>query len=290
MIDENSSSLMLLDIMRGFSVLDINSKTYYFKHFTISDLLEVDEFTFLSYKDSMKLGVKNKEQLIADAIKTGAWSQKEEDKIKSLEWMIDKSNEALNKITDNNQRGSFLKSIEKQQEELNSINSKRTALFVYSAENLSEKKKIQKILASCLFLDKEFTKCVDEDDLPELSYHVFQKISQYSSRNAILKAIYFTHFFELFSIQHRNPLLLFNKTLCDLTVFQKNLLMYSNTLLSKIKNLQIPKEYFSDPVKIYEFKESSGEERSSNTTVGIDDIKAKMKANNGKIKAEDLLS
>ena len=290
MIDENSSSLMLLDIMRGFSVLDINSKTYYFKHFTISDLLEVDEFTFLSYKDSMKLGVKNKEQLIADAIKTGAWSQKEEDKIKSLEWMIDKSNEALNKITDNNQRGSFLKSIEKQQEELNSINYKRANLFIYSAENLSEKKKVQKILASCLFFDKEFTQCVDENDLSELSYYVFQKISQYSSKNAILKAIYFTHFFELFSIQHRNPLLLFNKTLCDLTVFQKNLLMYSNTLLSKIKNLQIPKEYFSDPLKIYEFKELSGEERSSNTTVGIDDIKAKMKANNGKIKAEDLLS
>ncbi len=59
-------------------------------------------------------------------------------------------------------------------------------------------------------------------------------------------------------------------------------------MYNKIKNVQIPNEIAGDPVKIYDYEESKDKEEGK--TEGIDDIKMRMKARGGQLKAEDLLS
>ena len=44
MKDEVFPSQVLLEISRGYSVFTVNNKNYYFKHFSIEEMLELEEF------------------------------------------------------------------------------------------------------------------------------------------------------------------------------------------------------------------------------------------------------
>lgn len=55
-----------------------------------------------------------------------------------------------------------------------------------------------------------------------------------------------------------------------------------------MKNTRIPDEIADDPVKILDYEEK--EEGDSKVSHGVDDLKLKMKARGGKLKAEDFLS
>ena len=73
----------LLDVIRGYSKLILLKKTYYFKHFSLADSLEVESFMKCDIDSSVRSGIKKKSELLEKAIKIGAWSEKEEIKEKS---------------------------------------------------------------------------------------------------------------------------------------------------------------------------------------------------------------
>ena len=84
MKNEVSPSQMLLEIARGYSVFIVNSKKYYFRHFSIEDMLELDEFEAAQLGAARERGIRSQTELIKDAMKYGAWTQQEEDKIGSF--------------------------------------------------------------------------------------------------------------------------------------------------------------------------------------------------------------
>ena len=127
----------LLDVIRGYSKLILFKNTYYFKHFSLADSLEVESFMKSDIDSSVRSGIKKRSELLEKAIKIGAWSEKEEEKTKSLEWTIKRSTTALNKITDLKQREMFNSQIEDQRKELKSMSEKRSGLLKYSAESLA---------------------------------------------------------------------------------------------------------------------------------------------------------
>ena len=55
-----------------------------------------------------------------------------------------------------------------------------------------------------------------------------------------------------------------------------------------MQNTQIPSEIAGDPVKVYNYEEPKDKEEGKSE--GIDDIKRKMQARGGQLKAEDLLA
>ena len=89
--------------------------------------------------------------------------------------------------------------------------------------------------------------------------------------------------------QSENPLALFGVGFSELTVFQKNLLSFSKSLLNKMKNVTIPKEIYGDPVKMFDYEEPK-EAKGEKVTHGVDDLKRKMSARGGELKPEDLLT
>ena len=85
-----------------------------------------------------------------------------------------------------------------------------------------------------------------------------------------------------------NCLDLFKVKFMDLTIFQKNLISYSRALLNKIQNTQIPEKINGDPVKMFNYEApKDGEEKQQ--VHGTDDLKRRMKARGGELKAEDFL-
>ena len=154
----------LLDVIRGYSKLRVFKNTYYFKHFSIEDSLEVESLMKSDIEDSVKSGIKTRSELLEKAIKIGCWSQKKEEKIKSLEWTLKKSVSALNKIQDLKQREIFNKQIEDQRKELDSISKDRQKLLKYSAESLAESKRVNRLLKYSLYEDSEFKTIVKKED------------------------------------------------------------------------------------------------------------------------------
>jgi hypothetical protein len=75
----------------------------------------------------------------------------------------------------------------------------------------------------------------------------------------------------------------------DMTVFQKNLLVYANALLNKLKNVSIPENILDDPIKVLNYKEVE-KDSGKKTSIGLDDLKEKSAKNGGELKPEDFLT
>ena len=288
MNDDDNYSSDLLEILQGYSTLEYSGQSYYFKHFSVIEVLELEFDEKKDIASSIKNGIKTKNELIKSAIDIGSWSEAKEDKIKSLNWTIKKSESALSKIEDQNQREIFNNQIEAQRKELEEIENERAKIFSYSAEYLAQVKKIRKMVDTSIFLNKEFSEKIESNNSAALTAILFSKFNHLNSRDTSLKASYYAGFFDFFASQAANPLCIFGVTFNELTCFQKNLIIYSSSLLNKIKNVSIPPEIANDPIKVYEYEEKPHQE--AKTSHGVDDLRAKMAMRGGELKAEDFLS
>ena len=270
------SQVDLLDITRGYSVLSLESKKYYFRHPTVLQTLENESLFFTDIEESAKSGIKTEEEILSRAIELGSWSKAEGEKIESLKWMLKKSITALSKIEDPKQRELFNKQIKDQEKELQDIKNKRSKLVEFSAEHLAGVKKTKRILTNCLFKDKEFTESLDDHSL--VAALLFASYAKFLSKETILNASFHGGFFDLYVPQNSNPLALFGKTFYDITLFQKSLISLSSSLLNKMKNTKFPDEIYGDPVKMLEYEEK--EENDSKVSHGVGDLKAKMASQN----------
>lgn len=287
MKNDFSPSQALLEISRGYSVFEINENIYYFKHFSIESMLELEEYEQVEFKKAQKNGIKTSKKLLEEAYKIGSWTKEKEEKLKSLQWTIKHSYKALNKIEDPIQRKAFEGQISEQEAEIATLEEQKNKISGFSAETLAQQKKVGKMLKKALYYDKEFKKRLEEKDLVLTGALVFAKFAELATKENLLKASYLSHFFEVF-IASANPVDLFKADFRTLTIFQKGLISYSKSLHNKMQNTQIPSEIAGDPVKIYNYEEPKDKEEGKSE--GIDDIKRKMQARGGQLKAEDLLA
>jgi len=286
--EDYKHSINLLDIVRGYSVLTYGKKVYYFKHFSIIALLELDYLEKMDMAASVKAGIKKEEDLIELAIKRKTWSISKEEKMKSLAWMIKKSMNELKKMNDPAQKKVFQEQIKNQEKDLKKLKKERASLCGFSAEGLASIKKVKRMTRCSLFLDKNFTQQCSEEERDVLIEMLMERNNELNQRETLIRASYFGGFFELFAITGSDPFRLINKSFKEVTSFQKNLIVLSNSLLNKCKNVDFPEEIRNDPVRMLDYEEK--EESDNKTSHGVDDLKRKMEARGGKLKAEDFLS
>tara|TARA_R100000734_G_scaffold18740_1_gene16342 strand:- start:614 stop:1483 length:870 start_codon:yes stop_codon:yes gene_type:complete len=285
---KNRYNIDLLDIVRGYSVLNCSYGQFYFKHHPLMRVLELDHLEQIDIENSKKRGIKSEQQLIDHAIKIGSWSLKKEESLKSLVWTLKKSQVALGKIEDVKQRAMFNDSIKSQERDIKDLKTQRQSITSYSAEHLAQVKKIKRLGSSALFCDLDFKKAPPEDYNVVLTTSLFERYAELNNRDTIIRASYFGGFFDLFLTQEGSSMDLIGANFLNITTFQKLLLTTSNSLLKKMQNTQIPDELYDDPVKILNYEEK--EKKDSKVSHGVDDLKAKSKARGGKLKAEDFLS
>ena len=279
----------LIDIVRGYSIIYADGKKFYFKHLTLNDYLFLDERCNQYIHDAQKSGIKTEDEIIALAIKNNYWTINKEEEIKSLDWTIKKLEQAKEKMSDPVQKYSIKANIEEKIATLKKINDDRAKIANYSAENFAQNKKIRELMSLTFFKDQEFKETLDEIEAYSYISELFGKMYELSDKEILLNTAYSTSFFELFVLHYRQPHVVFNKSAFDLTMYQKNLLVYSNSLLTKFKNISIPDSILNDPVKILNYVEKDNASESK-TTYGIEDLREKSAARGGSLKAEDFLT
>jgi hypothetical protein len=279
----------LIDIVRGFSIIHTENHEFYFKHFTLSEILLIEETYDFYLRSAKKAGIKTEKEIIDSAIKNGYWTIDKEEEIKSLKWMMTKLVEAEKKMNDPIQKLSLKQNVESKSKDLEKLKNEKDLLVKFSAENFAQNKKFKNLIANCFFKDKSFTEPVSEEE--SIIYHseLFNKMSDLNSKEIIVYSAYNPSFFELMSLHYRQPHVIFNKSGFDLTIYQKNILIYANSLLNKFKNYSIPDSILEDPIKILDYVEKE-DAKKSNVSHGVEDLKIKSAARGGSLKAEDFLT
>ena len=280
-------SLLLLDILRGYSKITYKYKNYYFKHFKIYDSLKLEEFELDCVYQAKKQGIKSEEQLLEQAIKRGNWSKQEEASMKDLKWMIGKSRKAASKIADNNTKKAFEDSIQKQVDELTELQTKKNQFILHSAENLAKRKRVNREISLSLFYDEEMSEIISEEDLISLIPEVNSLIDNLSSSENIIQVSYDPSFFDFYCLDYRQPSNIIDKNIYEITIWQKNLLSYASVLLNKLQNLDIPDDIKEDALKLYNYNQKENSSPDDKVTEGVSDLRAKMAQNGGKLTAED---
>ena len=285
-----NASNILLDISRGYSVFEIGKETLYFKHPSNQNYLQNEEYYEKRLSQAKKRGISSEERLLKEAIKHNFWSVQKDEKLKSLEWTINKSNIAAEKITDNTQKNIFLQSIKKQEDELKSLEKEKLSITRDSAESLASQQRMFKMVEDHIYKDAGLSKKYKAKDEYAISIiiEIQNKISELSGKEQLLAAAFEPSFFDIYSVQYRDPLSIFNVDFYNITIFQRYLFSYASVLLNKLRNIEIPEEIRQDPLKIYNFNPDQSDKKGSKTTHGVEDMRSAMQ-NNGKLSAEDLL-
>lgn len=284
---ESEISLILLDILRGFSKINFKDNEIYLKHFIVYEDLHLAEVEIESFASAVKMGVKKEEDLIKNAIDKKFWSKEEEDTIKNLKWVIDKSTDALSKVSDWNLKKNLESSIQSDKDKLISLEDKKQSIISHSAESFAFRKRNTKTLLDNVFVDEAMKVPIDEDELFDLMPLINDKVEQFVNVENIVRACFNPYFFDLYTLNESNPLNIFNKDIYNITIWQKNLLFYASIILNKLKNVDMPDSVREDPVKIYKYQGQAEKKAGENVVHGVEDLKEKMAQKNGKLSVED---
>lgn len=273
---------ILGDIIRGYSVLRSGEKKAFLKHLSILEQVELEEFEAESFEEAIVAGVKSEEQLLERAAELGVWTKKDEDDLEGSKWQVEKTESNAKKITNDLVREGMLSNIKDLKKNIQKQEEKREKVVGFSAESLATNKRATEMIRKSLFLDKKFKKKIKKEDCKEFIIPAFLKLKNFYDRDLMLNAAYEDMFFEVFVVQQKNPVMLFGKSLKDITLNQSRLLAFANGLLQKLKSIpNIPKRIMKDPALLFDYVDSEDHAKKMRDQLaakdGFDDIREKQK-------------
>lgn len=257
-----SEDLLLFDILRGFSEINKDGKTFYLKHPTILDKL-AEKNTFLFFqKRGRDSGLSSESELLDLAIKAGSWSNQNEELLKELEWLISKKEKVLETMRDPNMRESNKNSIKRDYERIADLKKEKADITKFSLENYVHTKIPLELCQRDVFIDPSFNERIKHEEARSLLEDYIMKYNELSDRDSLVRISYNNSFFDLIFIQSNNPLSIFGKNIYEITVFQKEILILGQILNSKLRNIpNIPDSVKKDAVKLYNYVEDKKEEK-----------------------------
>lgn len=249
-----SEENIISEILEGVSPLVSGGETFFFTHPTIKQRLKDFEISEKCKTEGRKKGIKTEEELIESSIKYGSWSKEKEEKIEDLQWLVEKTESSIHKLSDPNLVSHNQKTVDGYKDELNSLEEERSKIVYMSLESYVLSRSHQICCErDCFYLKNGKRKKILEGVSKRILPIYIRCYSRLINRDSLIKAAYTPSFFDLLYIAE-SPLELFPEGLNTMTVFQKDLLFYGQILSSKLKNMDIPEGIRNDPVAIFNFK------------------------------------
>jgi hypothetical protein len=278
----------LQSIRRGFSKLNAGDFPFFFKHLSLSESLDLQDIYDDALHDAVSRGLKNEETLLEEAAQAGTWVLGDQEKIKALEWQIEKSITSAKKISDTRLKQNFLDQLPPVQEELDELRKKRGNVLSYSAENYASMQRNRAFFKRSIFKDKNLKIPVSNEQYADTLKAAAQEMDRLSEKNAMVNACYISTFFQLFCLYRKSPEIIFDLPAFKTTVYQRSLLEIAGALYNKMSNHKIPDAIADDPIKILEYDPDNKKE-GSETTHGVQDLIDKSAKSGGKLTPQDLL-
>lgn len=281
-----SHSEVLAEIVQGFSVIEINNQSFFFKHPSIADRLIVSQFEKDLNIRARQIGLKTKEENIKCAILAGYWSDELEKEVEVLKWSIDKKKNSIKTLSEPSLKNSLEDSIRRDSDELFALEERRRRLQGISVEDYVSVKLPFFLCSQEVYQDPKFEHKTSELDVKSLVEPYIRKNADLTNRNTLLGAVYSPNFFDLFFIYDSLDKI-FDKNIYQLSIFQRELMGYGKVLHSKLtKIMNIPEAVKNDPLRLYFYEEKDGKKEEIPTNIrkfaesidgGIENIKPEDK-------------
>ncbi len=254
------------DIINGYSSFLKDGEIVFVKHFTLQDLSKVDVYQDLFLQEALGKGLKTDLTREKELIKKKLWGDRE--KIDSIQQELDVMKENLEKDV---YRGIQIKlvreEITKKEAEISELMTARKALVGMTAEDYLKNKIDQYYIICSLFKDSEFKNQIfnwdsfntlSEEDLGKINSLYNKKISNFFTSN-FRKIALFPSFSNLYYLCDNNPLILFGKSLVNLTFYQIELFSYGKYYKTMLDNISLPppNDVRADPDLLEEWYESA---------------------------------
>ena len=249
------------DIKKGFSKINVLGNSFYLKHISFDDQVDIDEVYGKYLKQAKERGVPTHEETLERLLEEGEWSKKQENRIKQQEDFIQglKNTKKVQYLKKEIKR--LNSDIEKGEEKLNQLKNERAALFSRTAESYAEERVNDFYILKCLYKNESLNEVaysqeqfddIDSEDLFEIikEYNeVYSDINDDSIQHIVLQ-----DFYNLFMPFAEHAHEFYGKPICDLTYNQLKLLIYSRYFRNIFNNNdKMPDHIKKDPYKIVDY-------------------------------------
>lgn len=254
MSDKNN----LFEILKGRSLIN-RERSIYFKHPSVLDQLGQDAIEEEFFLKGQELGLLSQKEIIQDCIKKDKWSYEKEERIKDLQWVIEKKTKAGSKLSDKKLQEENEKSIEEDRKQLKLLLDEKAHLTKNSLEEYVQIKTYSTVCRDHCFY-KGLTKKIAPEETRLVINDYVKVYNKLRDIENLLRACYQSDFFQLIKL-NKDPKFIFNRSGLEITIFQKDLLICGTMLLAKINNISnIPNAVLDDPIKLYHFIPKEKEE------------------------------
>jgi hypothetical protein len=256
------------EIVEGHTKAKADGQTYYIKHLTSLDQVDIDEIRSNYLTDAIKRGIPTEEEVLAALKKDGHWSDSDEDEIKRLDLFISQLQANKTQLVLKSDIDRQNKTINETRDKINKLQQKKTELMGVNAEAYADKRSNDYYIIKSFYTDPKLENKLfpEEDDFNELYPEEVQKlISTYNEtflafeelkiQEMILQDFYYIYF--PFS---DDTVGFFGSPVVRLTYNQLKLIVYTKIFKNIFENNKhIPEKIKKDPQALLDYGSISDE-------------------------------
>ena len=250
------SKISLFEVLNGKSrLLPESGGVFYYRHPTLFEMEMTTELEEKFTLHGQKRGVLNEKDLLASAATNGGWSEQEELEMIQLKKDGERQKRALKKVENEpSLYAGLMGSIEETKLAYENLKIKRESLTRFSLEEYVARKVNDVTFRRHLFIDENCTEEIEGYDIDKVMPPFMEKYRLLVDQNQTLTLCYTPAFFEMYMVGSNDPLQILGRDFYSMTVFQKNLLVYSNILRNKIDNIpDLPQHVLNDPIQLFNY-------------------------------------
>lgn len=260
--NDHRLKLIFYDILRGCNQVSLPPETVFIKHFTTSDLGDLEGEAHRFFEEAKSFGVptyKEKEEYLKSV---GLWTQDEEIEEAELTQSISTMNLTRTKVIKERDRAEIDKAILEVKDRLNILRLRKNSLIGETCEMYSARKFNNYCVYYSFYKDKALKqRYFENDSFDYLDEEGLIKFVSVYSENSVkfkednFKKIAIAPFFiNIFHLSEDNPYTFYGRPIVDLTFFQIelfNLGRYFKPILAEWRD-KLPEDILSDPDKLIE--------------------------------------
>lgn len=273
-MDSTDYRKIFKEIVDGYTKTQIEDQTYYIKHLSALDQVDIDEIRSQYLKKALSRGIPSEKEVLDNLKKERLWTESEEQEIKKLERFITQLQSNKTQLVLKSDIDSQNKTIEETRIKINKLHERRSELLGVHAESYADKRSNDYYIIKSFYKDPKLEDKLfpNESDFSELYPEDIQKlINSYNStflafeelkiQEMILQDFYYIYF--PFS---EDTVGFFGCPVVQLTYNQLKLIVYTKIFKNIFENNKhIPEKIKKDPQALLDYGSIS------------DDAKEKMK-------------
>jgi len=261
-VDNNSKYRKIFrDVVRGYSLLKADNRTFFVKHLTVHDQVDLDDIYAGYYESAKKRGLPTEKEASSFILNEELWSKKNENTLVQQRLYIDNLITTKKSLVLKSQLDRQNEEIEKEEARLNVLEGEKKGLMGLTCEAVADKKVNDHYIINSLYDDKELTiesfsfsnflEIEDEqiNNLVKAYNKIFENFEELIIQQMILRDFYYVYFPFC-----EDSVGFFGSPICNLTHNQLKMIIYTRIFKNIFEQHQnIPESIKSDPEALLDY-------------------------------------